>query len=94
MKAKIDNLEKEQLIEMIKVLCKFGADINGDHGAALIAACNAGDVEMVNFLLHKKANVHMQDDMALIIACHEGHVEIVNLLIKNTLNYIKKQINN
>lgn len=73
--------------EMVQLLIRFGADINGRDalgGTALMWAVYANDKDTVEYLIKQKADVAAQDEFgntALILANQWQHPEIAQLLI-------------
>ncbi|KAA0894222.1 ankyrin repeat domain-containing protein [Oryzomonas rubra] len=74
--------------DAVKLLVKFGANINGvanNGSSALWLAADKGNTDVVEFLISKKANVNVQDEFGvspLSAAVISGSDDVVNLLIQ------------
>ncbi|KAI4781565.1 ankyrin repeat protein [Aureobasidium sp. EXF-3400] len=76
-------------LEMIKLLVREGADVNGPggryYGCALCAAAYKGHIDIVRVLLNEGASINVQGGKygtALCAASSAGKLEIVRLLLR------------
>ncbi|KAF4554160.1 Ankyrin repeat-containing protein 28 [Elsinoe fawcettii] len=78
---------RDDTLPMIKLLMKYGADVNavgGEFGTALQAACFAGDLEIVQFLVQQGADINAHqgsDGSGLRNASIRGHENVVRFLL-------------
>lgn len=75
-------------INMVKLLLKYGAKVNGEGCSALMIASYKGDTEIVKILLKERVNINYKnkDTFALMIAAVEGHADVVGLLLEGGAN--------
>ena len=75
-------------IEIVKLLVKYGADVNkvdSKKRTPLRMAADRGALDIVDFLISKKAKINVQDDTGvtpLFMAAYSGNADVVNLFIK------------
>jgi hypothetical protein len=75
-------------IEVVKLLVKFGANMNmvdSEHADALFMAANKGNSEIVSYLISKGAKINNQfidGTSSLVTAADKGYADVVSMLIK------------
>ncbi|PVV01741.1 hypothetical protein BB560_003830 [Smittium megazygosporum] len=70
-------------LDVLKLLFRFGANIEDNKSIALSTACNRGHFEIVEYLLDSGIDIHADNEIALMSASKAGNVQMIKLLIEN-----------
>lgn len=70
-------------IDIIKLLLKYGADINQHSDMVLVRATIYGNYDVIKLLIDANADVNAQNGKPLRNASNSGYIEIVKLLVDN-----------
>jgi ankyrin repeat protein len=77
------DIRGHQMINIINLILKNGADIHGNDEEVLTYASRHGGLAVVELLIKYDANIHAQNDLALGNASIDGQLAVVECLIKN-----------
>lgn len=79
--------------DIVKLLIKFGADVQYDNNNTIIYAAHYGNINMVKFLLENGSDINANNDLALIRSMCTGELDYVKEMIKlgSNVDNIQKQ---